>query len=68
MKQNLRNRLIVESSARQLTNFFEASTDLMKVIARACGYASLRDFNPDDLTTIDYHTHQLTGIAYAGVQ
>lgn len=29
---------------------------------------SLRDFNPDDLTTIDYHTHQLTGIAYAGVQ
>jgi glutamate synthase domain-containing protein 2 len=68
MKQNLRNRLIVESSARQLTNFFEASTDLMKVIARACGYASLRDFNPDDLTTIDYHTHQLTGIAYAGIQ
>ena len=66
-KESLRSRLIVEASAQQLTNFFEASRDLMKVIARACGHSSVQGFNFDDLSTIDYHIHQLTGIRFAGV-
>ncbi|MFU8860299.1 MAG: glutamate synthase-related protein [Cyclonatronaceae bacterium] len=66
-KQDLRSRFIVESSAAQLANFFNASADLMKVIARACGYNSVRNFNQNDLSTIDFNIHRLTGIPYAGI-
>jgi glutamate synthase domain-containing protein 2 len=66
-KENLRSRLIVDSSAKQLHNFFSASRDLMKVIARSCGHADLNEFNPDDLSTFDRDIHHLTGISYAGV-
>jgi glutamate synthase domain-containing protein 2 len=66
-KVNLRQRLIIESSAKQLFNFLTATNDLMKVIARACGYDDVRKFNSDDLCTIDYSLHKLTGINYAGI-
>lgn len=66
-KDNLRSRLIVKQSALQLKNFFEATTDLMKVIARACGYDDFKKFNNDDLATFDWDIHQLTKIQYAGV-
>ena len=66
-KENLRSRLIIQQSAIQLKNFFEATTELMKVIARACGYDDFRKFNRDDLITIDQDIHQLTNINYAGV-
>jgi glutamate synthase domain-containing protein 2 len=36
-KESLRQRIKIESSARQLSNFLNATNDLMKVIARACG-------------------------------
>lgn len=66
-KEGLRKRLIIDSSAKQLQNFFEASTDLVKVIARACGYDDVSKFNHNDLSTFDYDIHRLTGINYAGV-
>lgn len=66
-KESLRKRLIIESSAKQLTTFLEASRDLMKVIARACGHHALNDFNAADLSTFDYDMHRMTGIKYAGV-
>lgn len=67
-KENLRSRLIIDSSAEQLKNFFLASRDLMKVIARACGHRHVHEFDLDDLSTIDFNMHQLTGIRYAGVK
>ena len=67
-KENLRSRLIIDASAQQLANFFNASRDLMKVISRSCGYDDVRKFNFYDLSTIDYQIHQLTGIRYAGIQ
>ena len=67
-KENLRSRLIIQQSAKQLANFFGASTNLMKVIARSCGYDSFEKFNSSDLSTIDHQIHKLTGINYAGVQ
>ena len=67
-KANLRNRIIVQNSAKQMHNFFDASNELLKVIARACGYSSVTQFNADDLSTIDYSIHQLTGINYAGIK
>lgn len=68
MKENLRSRLIVESSAKQLHNFFDATNELIKVIARACGHSSVQDFNFNDLSTLNYEMHRLTGIQYAGMK
>ena len=66
-KDNLRARLIIEKSAKQLYNFLNASNELIKVIARSCGYDNIVKFNHDDLTTFDYYMHKLTGINYGGV-
>ncbi len=66
-KEDLRQRLVIEASAKQLTNFFNASNDLIKVIARSCGHDDVSKFNFNDLSTFDYNMHRLTGIAYAGV-
>ncbi len=65
-KGHLRARLDVDKSARQLANFLEASADLLKVVARACGYDDLSKFQFDDLSTFDYSMHQLTGVHFAG--
>lgn len=66
-KEHLRQRLIIEASAKQLSNFFNASRDLIKVIARSCGHDDVSKFNFNDLSTYNYDMHRLTGIAYAGV-
>ncbi len=66
-KESLRSRMIIESSAKQLHNYFDATNDLIKVIARACGYDDISKFNHDDLSTFDHDIHRLTGINYAGV-
>jgi glutamate synthase domain-containing protein 2/nitrite reductase/ring-hydroxylating ferredoxin subunit len=67
-KQDLRNRLIIDASAQQLYNFFTATNDLMKVIARSCGYDDIRKFNFNDLSTIDFEMHKFTGIPFAGIK
>jgi glutamate synthase domain-containing protein 2 len=66
-KPHLRARLIVEQSAERLTRYLEATTELMKILARACGHERLADFALEDLTTFDRDIAQLTGIPYAGV-
>lgn len=67
-KEHLRSRLIVDASAKQLHNFFMATNDLIKVIARSCGYNDINKFNQNDLSTFDYDMHRLTGISYAGIK
>jgi glutamate synthase domain-containing protein 2/nitrite reductase/ring-hydroxylating ferredoxin subunit len=67
-KESLRSRLIIDSSAKQLHNFFEATNDLIKVVARSCGYDDVTKFNHDDLSTFDRDMHYLTGINYAGLK
>jgi glutamate synthase domain-containing protein 2 len=66
-KENLRSRLIIDGSAQQLFNFFDASNDLIKVIARACGYDDVSKFNINDLSTFDHDLYRLAGIPYAGM-
>jgi len=66
-KENLRSRIIIDQSAKQLATFFQASSDLIKVVARACGHDDISKFNVNDLSSLDYNIHQLTGIRYAGV-
>jgi glutamate synthase domain-containing protein 2 len=63
----LRSRLKIEKGAEQLNNFFRASTELMQVMARACGHDHLNKFCIDDLTIWEREMAHLTGIAYGGV-
>jgi methylamine---glutamate N-methyltransferase subunit C len=66
-KPHLVSRLIVEKSAEQLKNFFEASVELMQVMARACGHDHLSKFSIDDLTTWKKEMADLSGVPYGGV-
>jgi len=66
-KPHLRARLIVDASAERLKNFFEATVELMRVMARACGHDHLSEFNVGDLTTFDRDIAALTGVQYGGV-
>ena len=65
-KADLRQRLNVEKSAGQLRNFFDASTELMQVMARACGHDSLAHFNIKDLATWHREMAMLADIKYSG--
>ena len=66
-KPHLENRLLADSSAAQLRNFFEASVELMQVMARACGHDHVSKFNTDDLTTWKPEMERLTGLNFGGV-
>ena len=67
-KEDLRARLKVQASAKRLQNFFEASTQLMVVLARACGHDHLNKFNITDLTSWRKEIADLAGVKYAGVR
>lgn len=66
-KPHLRARLDVTQSATQLTRFLQSTTELMTVLARACGHDRLTDFAVDDLTTFDRDLHHLAGLPYGGL-
>lgn len=67
-KADLRQRLNVEKSAVQLGNFFNASIELMQVMARACGHQSLSLLNKNDLATWHREMALLSGVKYSGIQ
>ena len=67
-KDHLRRRLEIGKSARRLANFLEASVELMKVIARACGYSHLNQFSREDLTSWKRDIADLTGVNFGGIQ
>jgi glutamate synthase domain-containing protein 2/nitrite reductase/ring-hydroxylating ferredoxin subunit len=66
-KPHLRARLEVDLAAKRLARFMRSATELMRVLARACGHRHLSQFTLDDITTFDRDLHQLTGVPYAGV-
>jgi len=66
-RPELRARLEVELAAKRLERFFASATEIMRVMARACGHRHLNQFSIDDLTTWKREMHHLTGIAYGGV-
>ena len=66
-KDYLRARLEIEKSAERLYNFLTASVELMKVMARACGYDALHKLNHNDLVSFNREMVHLTGVDYAGV-
>ena len=65
--EELRKRLDIDKSAMQLKNFFNASAELMQVMARACGHDALNKFNKDDLATWHREMALLSGVRYSGL-
>lgn len=66
-KENLRARLMIEQSAKQLHNFFSACKELLEVATRSMGYDDISKLHHEDLSTFNYDMHRLSGIKYAGV-
>ncbi len=62
----LRVLLNIEKASTQLASFFSASTELMQVMARACGHDHLSKFEKDDLATWHRDMALLSGVDYAG--
>ncbi len=65
-KENLRRRLKIDASAARLARFFDASVELMKILARACGHRHLNEFDIEDLTTWKRDMAYLSGVSYGG--
>ena len=65
--EDLRDRVVIDSAANGLQNYFEATVALMSVLARACGHDSLSGFERSDLTTWKREIADLAGVEYAGV-
>jgi hypothetical protein len=65
-REDLRDRLVIDSAAEGLANFFSASVELMTVMARACGHDSPEGFERRDLTAWKKEVAELAGVEYAG--
>jgi len=66
-RTHLRERLDVQKSAKQLTNYLNATVSLMKILARACAHDHLRGLCPSDLVSWKRDVAELAGIRYSGV-
>ncbi|MEX0345496.1 MAG: glutamate synthase-related protein [Rhizobiaceae bacterium] len=66
-KPELRKRLDVQIGAEKLARFFNASVELMQVLARACGHDRLSEFNAKDITTWKKEMADVSGIRFAGI-
>jgi len=65
-KESLRSRININLSAKRLENFFNATVELMQIMARACGHDHLNQFCKDDIATFNREMAYLTGIKYGG--
>lgn len=65
-KPELRKKLNIDKASQQLQNFFNASVELMSVMARACGHDHLSKLNKNDLATWHRKMAKLSGIKYSG--
>ncbi len=65
-KEELRQRLDISVASQRLGRFLGAATELMQVMARACGHHQLADFCLDDLATWKYDMARLSGVRFSG--
>ncbi len=62
----LRKRMQVDVGAERLANFLFASTELIQVMARACGHSHVNQFSKDDLASWNADMAKMAGIEFAG--
>ena len=63
----LRARLDVDEAAERLGRVLNSITELVCILARACGRSSVTAFAPSDLVTFSTEMAALSGVACAGV-
>ena len=66
-KPELRAKLDIQTAAKGLARFFDASTELMKLMARACGHDHLNKLSINDLTTWKREMSDLSGVRFSGL-
>lgn len=66
-KVELRKKLDAQVAAMRLYNFLNAATELMTIMARACGHKRLNQFNKEDLATWHRELAILSGVSYSGL-
>ena len=66
-KPHLRARLEIGASAQRLARYLDATVELMKILARACGHSHLNELAITDLTTFRRGIADLTGVSFGGV-
>ncbi len=66
-KPELRAKLNINQGAEKLARFFNASTELIKILERACGHDHLNKLNNNDLTTWHKDMSELSGVKFSGV-
>lgn len=65
-KPELRAKLNIDNGAERLARFLGAASELMRVMARACGHSHLAEFQRRDITTWHAAMAELAGISFAG--
>ena len=65
-KPELRSRLNIDESALRLNRFFDASVELMQVMARACGHDHLNKFCKNDIATFSEELAKISGVNFSG--
>jgi glutamate synthase domain-containing protein 2/uncharacterized Fe-S cluster protein YjdI len=63
----LRALVNIDESAQRVANFYTASVNMMKVMARACGHDHLQKFSKEDLSTWHREMSDLAGIEFSGL-
>ena len=66
-KPELRERLDIDESAQRLSRFLSASTELMQVMARACGHTHTKEFSLEDIATWSKPLAELAGVPFSSV-
>lgn len=64
----LRKLVDVNVAAQRVERFFDASNNLMQVMARACGHNHLNKFSKQDIETWHSEMAKLTGIKFSGLE
>ena len=65
-KPELRAKLKIDHAAKRLANYLAATTELMQVMARACGHTHLNQFEQRDLASWKKDSAELAGIRWSG--
>lgn len=61
----LRGRLVVETGARRVANFLNASTEELRSFARCTGHGDIHELSTEDLCTVSGEIAKYAGIAHA---
>lgn len=61
----LRARLVVETGAKRVANYLNASTEELRAFARCTGHEDIHELTMEDLCTVSEEIAKYTGIAHA---